>query len=159
MNYLNASAHTPGNPFASLFNPFNSSSLARANDGFRVIALGLLAVVTVVLAVSVIEHSMSIMHRALGILEITWRELALVSTLFFISLAVINAFLILIHVATTTPFLLSSPLLVALAAFVSFLAYSAMRARFGAKTRGRLPALPGRRAAHHPYVVLTRVRA
>jgi hypothetical protein len=133
VSYLNASAHTPGNPFMNLFNPLSASSVAHAGEGFKVIVLGLLAVGAVIVAVSVIEHSVSVMRRALGILEITGRTLALVSALFFISLAVINAFLILIQAVTVTPFQLGAPVLVALAAFASFLGYSALRTQFTAK--------------------------
>ena len=134
VDFLNASAHAPGNPYLNLFNPFSANSLAHARDGVQSIVLFGVAVAAVILAVAVIEHNTTIFGRALRIAGIAGRALALLSALFFISLAVINAFLILIRAVNVTPFQLGAPILIALAAFVSFLAYSSVRERFAARS-------------------------
>lgn len=126
-NYLNASARSPGDPFANLFNPFSASSVAHYPMGIQAIALFGVAVGAVILAVAVIEHNMTIFGRALHLLGIGGRALALLSALFFLSLAVINAFLILVRAVSVTPFQLGAPVLVALAAFLGFIAYTGMR--------------------------------
>lgn len=129
-NYLNAAAVAPGDPFVNLFNPFSGSSVAHYSLGFQAIALFGVAVAAVILAVAVIEHNTTIFGRALRLLGIGGRSLALLSALFFLSLAVINAFLILIRAVRLTPFQLGAPVLVALAAFLGFVSYAGMRERF-----------------------------
>ncbi|HEY7831916.1 MAG TPA: hypothetical protein VIG30_00005, partial [Ktedonobacterales bacterium] len=85
-DYLNASAHAPGNPFLNLFNPFSASSVAHYPMGIQSVLLFGLAVGAVILAVAVIEHNMTIFGRALRIAGVAGRALALLSALFFLSL-------------------------------------------------------------------------
>ena len=94
---VDASAHTTG-PVWELFNPFSPASQSNYVAALTNLALGVLAVFAVILAVAVLEYSRPAITRALQIIVGTGRALGVVLILFLLSLAVLNALLILTNV-------------------------------------------------------------
>jgi hypothetical protein len=133
--YLDASGHRSGQTqlgsIGDLFNPFSPSSVANYSQGLQVLALVVIAVLSVILAVALAEHSVSIVMRTLRIIATAGRAVALVLALFFVSLATINAAVILLTITQYTPFQLGAPILIALLAVGGLTLYSALRQRMG----------------------------
>lgn len=123
------SAQTPIGSIADLFNPFSPSSVANYPQGLGVLALVVVAVAAVIVAVALAEHSVSIVVRILRIIATAGRAVALVLVLFFLSLAAINAAVILLTITKLTPFQLGAPILVALLAVGGLTIYAAARRR------------------------------
>ena len=110
---VDASANTTG-PVWELFNPFSPASQSNYVAALTNLALGALAVFAVILAVAVLEYSRPAITRALQIIAGTGRALGVVLILFLLSLAVLNALLILTNISLARPFQLGATSLVAL---------------------------------------------
>jgi hypothetical protein len=110
---VDASANTTG-PVWELFNPFSPASQSNYLAALTNLALGALAVFAVILAVAVLEYSRPAITRALQIIAGTGRALGVVLILFLLSLAVLNALLILTNISLARPFQLGATSLVAL---------------------------------------------
>jgi hypothetical protein len=123
---VDASAHTDtARPVWDLFNPFSPVVQANYLAALTNLALGVLAVFAVILAVAVLEYSRPAITRALQIIAGTGRAVGVVLILFLLSLAVLNALLILINVSPARPFQLGATSLVALVSAIILFAISA----------------------------------
>jgi hypothetical protein len=120
---VQASANTTG-PVWELFNPFSPASQSNYLAALTNLGLGVLAVFAVILAVAALEYSRPAIGRALQIIADTGRALGVVLIVFLLSLAVLNALLILINVSTARPFQLGATSLVALVAAIILFALS-----------------------------------
>jgi hypothetical protein len=118
-----ASANTTGS-VGELFNPFSSASQSNYLAALTNLALGVLAVFAVILAVAVLEYSRPAIARALQIIAGTGRAVGVVLILFLLSLAVLNALLILTNVSLARPFQLGATSLVALVTAIILFALS-----------------------------------
>jgi hypothetical protein len=120
---VQASANTTG-PVWELFNPFSPASQSNYLAALTNLGLGVLAVFAVILAVAALEYSRPAIGRALQIIADTGRALGVVLILFLLSLAVLNALLILTNVSPARPFQLGATSLVALVAAIILFALS-----------------------------------
>jgi hypothetical protein len=114
---VQASANTTG-PVWELFNPFSPASQSNYLAALTNLGLGVLAVFAVIIAVAVLEYSRPAIGRALQIIADTGRALGVVLILFLLSLAVLNALLILTTISSARPFQLGATSLVALVAAI-----------------------------------------
>jgi hypothetical protein len=123
-----AQASTSTGSVLGLFNPFGPA--ASQNYGAAAVNLGLgaLSVVSVIVAVAIIEYNLAVVNRTLQVVAEAGLAVGLTFVLFLVSLAVINAFLLLvIPNFNQRPFQLGASTLVSLAVAVALIAYSAAR--------------------------------
>jgi hypothetical protein len=120
---VQASANTTG-PVWELFNPFSPASQSNYLAALTNLGLGVLSVFSVIIAVAVIEYSRPAVARALEIIAGTGRAVGVVLILFLLSLAVLNALLILTNISPARPFQLGATSLVALVAAIMLFALS-----------------------------------
>jgi hypothetical protein len=120
---VQAAANTTG-PVWELFNPFSPASQSNYLAALTNLGLGVLAVFAVIIAVAVLEYSRPAIGRALQIIADTGRAVGVVLILFLLSLAVLNALLILTNVSTARPFQLGATSLVALVTAIILFALS-----------------------------------
>ncbi len=129
---VTASANTTGSVW-ELFNPFSPASQSNYVAALTNLALGVLAVFAVILAVAVLEYSRPAITRALQIIAGTGRALGVVLILFLLSLAVLNALLILTNVSLARPFQLGATSLVALVTAIILFALSSRESAAGSQ--------------------------
>jgi len=106
--YFNASARTPS-AIIDLFNPFSPVSLAHYGLGISTLALGLVAVVAMLVSVAVMEQDSELIGRTLRTFAAVARSVALTWALFMYSLAALNAAAILLGVTKAAPFQVGAP--------------------------------------------------
>jgi hypothetical protein len=136
-DYLNKSAATTGSIW-ELFNPFSPASRDSYVMGIVTLLLGVVALVTVVLAVVILDHDRGIVRYTLDILGESLRVLLVIWVFFIYSLAVINAIVILLGITTLRPFQVGAPGLISLVVAVFFFWREARRKpRRVASARGR----------------------
>jgi hypothetical protein len=105
-------------PVWELFNPFSPASQSNYLAALTNLGLGVLAVFAVIIAVAVLEYSRPAIARAVQIIAETGRAVGVVLILFLLSLAVLNALVILTTISPARPFQLGATSLVAFVAAI-----------------------------------------
>lgn len=94
-DYLNQSAATPTTDILVLFSPLSKAAREGIPSVLANLLLGAVAVSTVILAVTVVEHNAAVIADTLRVLRLAGRTIALTLAFFIYSLAALNAVLIL----------------------------------------------------------------
>lgn len=93
--YLNTSYAEPTTNILVLFSPLSKAARDGIATGIADIVLGAVAVSTVILAVTVVEHNAKVIRDTLRVLRLAGRTIALTLAFFIYSLAALNAVVIL----------------------------------------------------------------
>lgn len=112
-DYLNRSAASRGT-ILDLFNPFSPTSRDSYGLGIQTLALLAFTLVTVVLAVAIVERNQAVLRQTLRIISGASRAVLVIWVFFIYSLAVINAIAILVGLTTERPFQVGAPGLISL---------------------------------------------
>jgi hypothetical protein len=119
-----------------LLNPFGATSQARYPQGLLTVLLTAIAVLTIILAVALVEQNATVLRRTIALLLRAGQTTALTLAFFMFSLAFLNAALIFFGVTRLEPFQVSAPALVALVVAGGFMLLGTRRA-------GQTAAKPG----------------
>jgi hypothetical protein len=118
--YLRYSSRFSASSLWDLFNPFSKTSQVHISQGLGTIGLGVLAIVSVIVSVVVVEENRRIISRAIKIVEETGRVVALTWAFFLYSLAMLNAVVVLGGFTRAEPFQVGAPGIIALLAGLAF---------------------------------------
>ena len=138
IRYLNRAAQQPGSTLLDLFNPVSTVSIASFGQGVLNIMLGLLALGSVIVAVAVVEHSLTVLRRTLAIFGDGGQILALTLALFLYSLAALNAVIVFASNNHAEPFQVGAPGLLSLLLGAGFILFTIARSQ----RRPNIPATP-----------------
>ncbi|HEV2235236.1 MAG TPA: hypothetical protein VGR57_01120, partial [Ktedonobacterales bacterium] len=111
-----------------LLNPFSATSQARYQQGLLTVLLTAIAVVTIILAVALVEQNATVLRRTIALLLRAGQTTALTLAFFMFSLAFLNAALIFFGVTRLEPFQVSAPAILALVVAGGFMLLGARRA-------------------------------
>ena len=127
--YLRYSARFSGSSLLDLFNPLSKTSQIHFSQGIGTVLLGVVAILSVILGVVVVEENRRIIARAIAIVEETGRVVALTWAFFLYSLATLNAVAVLGGFTRVEPFQVGAPGLIALLVGLAFAALTPGRRR------------------------------
>jgi hypothetical protein len=92
-----------------LFNPFSPTSLSHIGEGFGTVLVIALAVASAVVAVAVSERDREVLRHMLRVVLASGRTVLLIGGIYILSLALINAVVIILRVTDVTPFQVGAP--------------------------------------------------
>jgi hypothetical protein len=115
--YLQASFADHSAPYVGLFLPISQTAQDNVGDGFVAFGLAALALSTVIIAVSVVEHDLAVIGDMFRVIGLAGRALALTYVFFTYSLSLINAFVVFVSPANNEqPFQIGIPVFLAIIA-------------------------------------------
>ncbi|HEX9067617.1 MAG TPA: hypothetical protein VF807_02525 [Ktedonobacterales bacterium] len=92
-----------------LFNPFSPTSLSHVVEGFGTVLVIALAVASAVVAVAVSERDREVLRHMMRVVLASGRTVLLIGGIYILSLALINAVVIMLRVTDVTPFQVGAP--------------------------------------------------
>jgi hypothetical protein len=138
--YLQTSFGDHSAHYVGLFLPVSQTAQDNLGDGFVAFGLAALALSTVIIAVSVVEHDLAVIRDMFRVIGLAGRALALTYVFFTYSLSLINAFVVFVSpVNNEQPFQIGIPVFLAIIAGMLYAVVSFVIERVRTPTRPPVP--------------------